>query len=732
MSNQASTPPTLPADVPRLLYLIRLLWLCFFPVFTVLAGVAFLLTVEQAREAMLSLDSGSFAQTQVLSLLAALLFWVFLAWYTCRLLLDRRFVPDTLGNCTHPGFSLGLQKWLPRLLILGGGLPIAAFFIKRSELRMVGVALAALTLAFFAFAVLRRTLLLKLGIESRLARWLVLDGRRSAIQNFAKVDALPQLSIAVLGVCLLLSWALMAVIVLQDEYAARWLGSAALVLFALGAWTLFGGIVLTYLPKTRGWLVLTWLPLPLWLGFSALNENHPVASGGDKAAINAPRPAADERFTAWLKARPEPDSANKAPVILVAVAGGASRAAYWGSTALALLETNPVHGRSSGFADRVFAISGTSGGALAAASFVAALDARTHAARPNSCDLPTLTRDFTGRDHLATAVAYMLFPDLVQRFLPVAIDRLDRSRALEQVWTRDWQDAVRNICAPNGAIDNPFSAPFTALQARATAEHPLPLLALNSTALGRGQRIYQADYRLPSGGGIDLLGDDPTLAVSQLTLAQAVHNSARFPYISPAGVVKNPQGKVWDRLGDGGYIEASGTLALLDLLGELRAQGLLEGVPLRLVLLGNAPSKLSDWLCVADDKVTGKETGKNNPEPHDQRRALPHPMAQAELLAPAVGMLETNSARALTSTLELIKQVGGCQHVAELRLPYRADLAAPSMNWMLNAASRKQIDEALGGLALPSDPEAEAAQQQLQQQMGLARAWLTKPPLAKP
>lgn len=188
------------------------------------------------------------------------------------------------------------------------------------------------------------------------------------------------------------------------------------------------------------------------------------------------------------------------------------------------------------------------------------------------------------------------------------------------------------------ALCKPFNAPFTSLQTHGTTERLLPLLALNSTALGRGQRIYQAYYRLPSGGGIDLLGDDPSLAVSQLTLAQAVHNSARFPYISPAGVVRNPQGKVWDRLGDGGYVEASGSLALLDLLSELRAQGLLDGVPLRLVLLGNAPSKLSDWLCVAD----GNEMGKTAAEPHDQLRALPHPMAQPELLAPAVGMLQTN------------------------------------------------------------------------------------------
>lgn len=71
-------------------------------------------------------------------------------------------------------------------------------------------------------------------------------------------------------------------------------------------------------------------------------------------------------------------------------------------------------------------------------------------------------------------------------------------------------------------------------------------------------------------------------------------------------------GPVWDRLGDGGYVESSATLALTDLLRDLEAsgrlkackpeddcaaQGILDRARVRLLLLVNSPSKVEDWLC---------------------------------------------------------------------------------------------------------------------------------------
>ncbi|MFX8152877.1 hypothetical protein ABTL02_19245, partial [Acinetobacter baumannii] len=80
-----------------------------------------------------------------------------------------------------------------------------------------------------------------------------------------------------------------------------------------------------------------------------------------------PRQTADAWVQQWLRTV---GANGKRPLVLVAVAGGASRAAYWGSASLARLQQL---GEEQGvnFADSVFTISGTSGGALAAASFVA-------------------------------------------------------------------------------------------------------------------------------------------------------------------------------------------------------------------------------------------------------------------------------------------------------------------------------------------------------------------------
>ena len=230
-------------------------------------------------------------------------------------------------------------------------------------------------------------------------------------------------------------------------------------------------------------------------------------------------------------------SAGEPSARAVASAGGASRAAYWSSASLARLQ---ALGEADGvnFADSVFAVSGTSGGALGATTFVAALDARRQAADAAACTPWKLVRDFTGQDHLAAPVGALLYADLVQRFLPVPFAEVDRSLALEAVWVRDWPRSLARHCVPRAtAQPNPWGEAMTALHGRATETEWLPLMALNTAALARGQRVHQADFLLPGSDGLDLL--DPTLGleVDRLTLAQAVHNSARFPYISPAAAV---------------------------------------------------------------------------------------------------------------------------------------------------------------------------------------------------
>lgn len=732
-----AAPPAAEGDVPWMLYLLRVLGLCAFPVGIVLAGVVVLLGLDQAQETLLALEVSSL-QTAILA--AAFGLWLLLAWYTSRLLLDRRFKPDTLGDCTHPRFALALRRWLPRALILGGGLPIAGFFLLQSRERLIGVLLLAVTAALYLFAWKRRAWLLKLGEGSRLARLLCLDSRRDAIAQLEQEDRMSTPSRVLVVLVLLLQWGIFSALLTWPEATARAIGAPALVLLAMGSWIVFGGILLTYVPKALIRVPLTALPVLLFVAFAPLNDNHRVAAPERSAATAiAARQPADAWVQNWLRTV---GADGKRPLVIVAVAGGASRAAYWGSASLARLQDL---GEQQGvnFADSVFAVSGTSGGALGAASFVAAIDARRQAVDATACTPWNLVRDFTGRDHLATPVGYMLYPDLAQRLLPVAFAGADRSLGLEKVWARDWPQALATQCPQRAtARPNPWGEPMTALHSRATEAEWLPLLALNTSALARGQRVYQADFLMPSADGIDLL--DPTLGldIDRITLAQAVHNSARFPYISPAAAVvfqeahKDTEagdvGRIWDRLGDGGYVDASATLTLSDMLRDLEAagrlkackpeddcarQGILDRSRLRLLLLVNSPSQVDDWLC--RDAPTAADA-----QPLDGRRYRATHMGMNEVAAPPLGVLNSNDARGRDSTVELIKRIGGCGQVAELRLPAVKGQRPPSMNWMLNAASRAQIDAALLEKQPIADPNIGPAQAQLNAHLRQAKGWM--------
>ena len=733
----APLPPAPEGDVPWMLYLLRVLGLCAFPVGIVIAGVVVLLGLDQAQETLLSLETGS-AQTVTLALAFGL--WLLLAWYTSRLLLDRRFKPDSLGECVNPRFAQRLRRWLPRGLVLGGGLPIAGFFLLQNRERLIGISLLAVTLGLYLFVWKRRAWLLKLGTGSLLARWLALDGRRDAIAQLEREDRMSTPSRVLVALVMLLQWAVFGALLAWPEATARLLGSPALVLLAMGSWIVFGGILLTYVPKALIGLPLTPLPLLLFLAFAPLNDNHRVADP-ERSARNAVgiRQPADAWVQAWLRGA---GADGKRPLVLVAAAGGASRAAYWSSASLARLQ---ALGEEQGvnFTDSIFAISGTSGGALGAATFVAAVDARRQAVDRAACTPWKLVRDFTGRDHLATPVGDMLYPDLMQRFLPVAMAGADRSLGLEQVWTRDWARSLARQCPLRPtAHPNPWSEAVTALHARATDAEWLPLLALNTSALGRGQRVYQADFLLPGGDGVDLLDPSLGLDVDRMTLAQAVHNSARFPYISPAAAVVFKEahrdeeagdvGRVWDRLGDGGYVESSGTLMLSDLLRDLEAsgrlrnckpedncaaQGILDRSRLRLLLLVNTPAQVDDWLCRDAPQAA-------DAMPLDGRRYRATPMGLHEVVAPPVGILNSNSARGKDSAVELIKRIGGCGQVAELRLPSVQGQRPPSMNWMLNATSRAVIDAALQEKLPLTDPSVGPAQAQLAAHLRQAKGWM--------
>jgi hypothetical protein len=713
-----SAPPAVRKNgIPRLIYLARILWLCFFPVFTVMVGDVVLIAIGQAREALVAFNDDH-AHSQLISFELGYVLWMVSAWYVARLLVGKRFEPDLIGECSSRAFARGLAEWLPRLLAFTAGLPIPLVLLYRMLFYgQSGLGLLVLVLLVSGGIVLAVIVVRRSWGERYHQKWRANWSARGS-EEFERFNALSGSAWVFISVLFLVSFGLWLAIPLGLEHVARPLGAPSLLLFALMSWTLFGGFVLTYLPRSYGWPAQTWIPVALLLAFYPWNENHPVAP--PSGVRNVEPEDVGDTFKRWLNQRPDPTE----PVIFVASAGGASRAAYWTTSALGMLEdearrADSPDGRPWRFADNVFVISSVSGGSLGAATFLATLDlTRGMEAQASSpCRSVQQTADrFTGQDHLSTVLAFMLFPDLLQRLLPIPVNSWDRSRGLEEVWVSDWDELLRECGAQAARLRNPWKDALTALSARTAASRQLPVLALNATALGAGQQVLEASFYLPRADVFDLLGSE--LATGSLTLAQAVHNSARFPYVSPGGVVRLKTGRVWDRLGDGGYVEASGALMLGQIMQVLSDEGLIreEGTEdddtdpwscrrnlaacyirrsqIRILILDNTPATGSAYLCGRPGPGRDLPTALVQNLPSEGRAVWP---PGADVWAAPLGAFDTRDGRALSAEVDLRGWADGCTaHFAELRLPQPPKhVQPPSMNWMLNRASRDQIDAVL-------------------------------------
>ncbi|MBX3633953.1 MAG: hypothetical protein KF683_00915 [Rubrivivax sp.] len=786
---------------PRIIVLTRLMWRCSFCIFAVLAGDAVLMAVPQAREALQAAlapraDDPLGLGWHQLPFLAAFMYWAVSAWLVTRLLLSRRFDRDALGVPPADAYVNWVAAVMPRVLACLALLPVTLLTAQiNGWLGLVAGSLAAATLmmlvlrtrfgdvteknsygsfvfmgpfsrqAVWAFMALSATLLAALWSRpagqavamlwmlGAVGLWAWDANRNWGCTDQERLDprdeARSKAVVLLLGLSLLAGAATLALTRTADDevHLARLLGSPALLLFALGSWTMFGGFVLTYLPLSWGWIGLaTWLPLVLF-GAWSWQETHFVAQRDFKltaAVAESARETASDRFRRWVDRVRSGD-----PIYMVAAVGGASRAAYWTGSVLAAMEDDARRdGRP--FAANLFAISSISGSSLGATAFVAGVAqfpdtaacvaslAKDLPSSPEDC-LSVRLRGFLERDFLAPVVGRMLFPDLFIRFVPVPkglAQRADRSLGLEEAWAGDWR---RQFGTGTGAVE--WNAPISALYGQAERGGPprLPLLLLNTVRLEDGQRFMQSVVRPDWPGVLDL--HDPTFDTHRLSLAQAVHNSARFPYVSPGALVLGAHGAATPpgdkppelgRLGDGGYHEGSGAATLADLMERLVAGRLLRALPERNGL----------WACPGGWDKTGAAHGCAEPSPvvaiildsspssfpADYVRDLdgrdlealpgvaPGGMLLPEALGPVFGGLSTRTQLSLLSQRRLSRLVGAdTSSLIELRMPlWRVASdhgeardacgnrrAQPSMNWYLDECSRKRLTQASRALRDP-------------------------------
>jgi hypothetical protein len=435
----------------------------------------------------------------------------------------------------------------------------------------------------------------------------------------------------------------------------------------------------------------------------------------------------DDRMTVPVAAAKWRTQADKlgtnTPIVFVTAAGGGIRAAYWTAAVLGrLMDCVP------NFTEKVFSISGVSGGSLGAAAFVTWVDQPTRA-KPIPCthDLPwdtaavgrgpnqTFLRDALSDDFLAPVIREMILGDGVRALLPFKFSNMDRAIALEEAWEVAWEKACQKALRTSACVArSSLEASFTRRDKNAPL---LPALVLNGVHQETGKRLVTSTIQFETGDLVDTI-DFFKLVNHDIRISTSVLNSARFPIVSPSGALvrySNDQTSAPGRptaatmrvghVIDGGYFDNNGTLtsheiaaAVLPLVGNVGSPPACSGGNFRRVVFLEI---LNDNSMPEHDMLRSSEDFKSLSIESDAV-ALGRFDANlpARQLATAIQGLEaTRSARAVHASKWLAKfsETDTCsKRFVQLNL-CPGMIPNPPLGWTLSRESRDAIDSLILG-----------------------------------
>ena len=653
---------------------------CRFSFLVALIACPVFLCVAQGTEILRTVGegmaiSGQWYWPRVFGFFATLILWALCSWYAARVLLYLDF-PGSLSTQSRSKFT---ETHVPRLLgiapilIVGFGFFVASrSYAPTERTRSWLVVLAAfcglLALTFYTLLVYRRRMF---GLTTAV--------RVKHASQLERGTLIGVGAIALISLILFIAFTIAPVPVGQN------LGMGMILLLAAASWVTLGSF-LVYLGGRWQFPVITVIILLAFL-FSFWNDNHIIRVVAPQEVTRAD---VIGYFRAWYDRAEKNDGAGTLhPLFIVATEGGGVRAAYWTATVLGgIQDANPS------FAPHLFAISGVSGGSLGAAVF----DALLAEPNPGSFKLKDKADEILGQDFLSPALAAMLYPDLVQRFLPFPIPYFDRARALEMGWEKAWRDTMHNDRFANSFVELwPANSP-----------NWMPALFLNGTSVEKGNRIITSNLRLTTvfldaEDAADKLAEHrlpATKAGCHIPLSTAAHMSARFTFVSPAG--RFPDGS---HIVDGGYFENSAATTALEIVTRIKdvcAVGGITNVDVKVIMISNNPRKGS----IAPAKPAPEPAGPKLTQP-----VITSGQFLGELTAPLYAMLNTRDARGTYAQKAIGREqrrfkagVITAPSETEQRQPATKDIVyfglrdtnVPlPLGWMLSAAAAKTMQEQL-------------------------------------
>ena len=634
-------------------------------------------------------------------------FWASCIWYWARVILRFKHEIDEEGGKKERFHTLRLRtpRWLGTIAL--AGLTIAVFSAARSyqsttwfnlgdpafKLWLLTFGVLLITILFGLFVTFRQRILAALSSLSILPQPIAsyLEPLPEALRYSQDADIFSDLSDGTKGVARISLWISFILLFFFSSnevavIAAPAFGSLSILFFALGVWS-FLGTLLVYLARRTRLPILT-LCIAATLVFSLFNDNHKIRTLTQPNTPMQGVVSVNDHSRQWISHRAQADSLagfSESPVFLVAAEGGGVRAAYWTAIVLSTLQDS-IESKTAGtvrFSDHVYAISGASGGSIGAGVFTALvaeeLD-RGPSFRSENASYFRYTQHLLEGDFLSPIFAKLVVSDLVQRVLPVPIHALDRGAALERSFEKAWTSQFGN--------SHRFETSFASLW----TNHPfqVPSLIVNATHVESGRRMLTTNLPVDRtfADALDLRFE----VENEMRLSTALHNGARFPYVNPAGTIRNHNrwlGRIRGRVVDGGYFDNSGATSLKELYNVLEDEGLRDRI--HVIWISNSPLNTTP----GDTSLV---------EPGFFRRGF------YETFTPPVTILNTRDARARQAVNDLGSTVGNhrlftfalCKQMADAN--YRK--AALPLSWDLSEQAMNDMTEQLRkGCQFSNNPE---------------------------
>lgn len=641
-----------------------------FSLLVLVIGFIFLDILPQGQDAVLALSDFSLFPNQLLFLAAALL-WAVQVWYWARNVYILRH-HSLKASPYYPGWA---TEFLPRILGLAAFLftTFALFDMAPDGENTVLYVMAGLSLVmtflFYLFVHRRRVFLKISKLED------ILDHVKKAAEEKAcepGFSQLPRTSRKALIILTIIPAVPMVLFLISPPTFAIG-GPAAVAILCFSIWIPLGSWIL--LMSFRLKLPILVMLLILAMIFSLWNDIHQV-----RVLDESPHQVSlASRLENFLNKYPDKKdgetSANEPPLYIVATEGGGIRAAYW--TAVVL---GKIQDRCSQFSEHLFAISSVSGGSLGGGVYAALVkeSLEDDSYKEEKDFFFNRSSKMLSGDFLSPTVASMLTGDLLQDLLPFRVKYFSRALTLERSWEIAWRKTFKGK-------SNRFDQPLSNLWKGDTTCR-VPVLFLNGTLVETGQRIIGSPIEINPNPKSSNFSDSLdiyryTACGKDMRLSTAIHNSARFTYVSPAGTLEGGIHVV-----DGGYFDNSGAITAIELIyalrGKLKEKEKKKAAHLKVIMINNNP--------VAD---TNGSTDDQDIQAKPEVKPL---RFSSGFLSPILTLLKVRTAHATTAQDQLKRLVEAPDPDVDgtfiLLVPRKGKVALP-LGWSLSQEARKEMDD---------------------------------------